>query len=255
MKNILKLWFLILISGLLFISNTGLAQDTLYIYKSGEVITKQAVADVDSIIFYQPKIENTLKDYDGNVYKTITIGTQTWMAENLKTTRYFNGDLIETTFPITLDITGDNNPKYQWSYDGDNNNSDIYGKLYTWSAIADNRNVCPAGWHVPADSEWTVLTDFLGGEGVAGGKLKETGFKHWNDPNTEASNQSGFYALPGGYRSGGDFYFLGNYGTWWSLSESDPYGAWSRYMFNNLNEIARINCVKSNGFSVRCLRD
>ena len=103
----------------------------------------------------------TISDIDGNVYKIIKLGDQWWMAENLKVTKYSNGDLIGTTIPATLDILGESTPKYQWAYDGNENNVSTYGRLYSWYAATDNRNVCPAGWHVPGDSEWTILTDYL----------------------------------------------------------------------------------------------
>src|SRR4029078_12512714 len=134
----------------------------------------------------------TVTDIDGNVYHTVTIGTQVWMVENLKTTKYRNGDLIGTTIPATLDISSESTPKYQWAYKGEESNVATYGRLYTWYAVADSRNVCPTGWHVPSDAEWTTLTTYLGGESVAGGKLKENGTVHWESPNTGATNESGF---------------------------------------------------------------
>jgi len=101
---------------------------------------------------------NTVKDIDGNVYHTVTIGTQVWMVENLKTTKYRNGDLIGTSTPATLDIRGESNPKYQWAYDGNESNVAVYGRLYAWYTLTDSRNVCPIGWHAPTDTEWTTLT-------------------------------------------------------------------------------------------------
>src|SRR5688500_14669040 len=117
----------------------------------------------------------TVTDIEGNVYHTVTIGTQVWMAENLKTTKYRNGDLIGTTIPATLDISSESAPKYQWAYNGEESIVATYGRLYTWYAVTDSRNVCPTGWHVPSDAEWTTLTTYLGGESVAGDKLKENG--------------------------------------------------------------------------------
>src|SRR5664280_630451 len=138
-------------------------------------------------------------DIDGNVYHQIIIGTQTWMVENLKTKRYRNGDVIATTIPSTLDISKEVAPKYQWAYDGDEKNVPDNGRLYTWYVLTDNRNVCPTGWHVSTDAEWTILVNFLGGDTVALGKLKEAGTLHWKNPNT-ATNESGFTALPAGNR-------------------------------------------------------
>ena len=110
------------------------------------------------------------------VYTTVTIGTQVWMAENLKTTKYSNGDSIGTTSPATLDISIESAPKYQWAYDGNESNVTTHGRLYTWYTVTDSRNVCPIGWHLPTDAEWSTLTTYLGGEGVAANKkLSDTG--------------------------------------------------------------------------------
>ncbi len=141
-------------------------------------------ADVDNngICDY---LQGTVSDIEGNTYKTIKIGTQTWMAENLKTTKYKDGSEIPN---ITNNGDYDNNPA----------NSETYGRLYNWYTVDDDKGVCPEGWHVPDDAEYTVLTDYLGGESVAGGKMKETGTEHWNSPNTGATNESGFTGLPRG---------------------------------------------------------
>ncbi len=109
------------------------------------------------------------------IFNAIIIGTQVWLQENLKTTRYNNGDLIGTTTPATFDIRPESTPKYQWAYEGNESKADTFGRLYTWYAVTDSRGICPIGWHVPADAEWTTLTDFLGGTSVAGGKMKTTG--------------------------------------------------------------------------------
>jgi uncharacterized protein (TIGR02145 family) len=198
----------------------------------------------------------TVKDIGGNVYKTITIGTQVWMAENLKTNKYRNGDLIETTTPVTLDIENDSIPKFQWANSGNENNVATYGRLYTWYTISDNRNICPTGWHVPSDAEWTTLTTYLGGERVAGGKLKETGTPHWQSPNTGATNECGFTALPSGYRgNNGSFALVSKDGYWWSSTESSIYLAYYRSMYNNTNFVSRNDTDKQSGYSVRCLQD
>jgi uncharacterized protein (TIGR02145 family) len=198
----------------------------------------------------------TVTDIDGNVYNIVNIGTQAWMKENLKTTKYSNGDAIVTTIPVTLDISSESSPKYQWAYDGNVSNVDTYGRLYTWYAAADSRNVCPTGWHVPVDAEWTTLITYLGNESVAGGKLKELGLIHWMTPNTDADNSTGFTALPGGFRYGnGTFGGIGGYGYWWSLSEGSSTYAWYMVMYYNSGFIDRISNSKSFGFSVRCLRD
>ncbi len=194
----------------------------------------------------------TVIDIDGNVYNTVTIGTQVWMKENLKVTHYRNGDII----PIVTD-------NIQWQnlttgafcdYDNTPINSTTYGKLYNFYTVSDSRNICPNDWHVPVDSEWTTLTTYLGGDSVAGGKLKETGTTHWDSPNTGADNSSGFTALPGGSHSNdGPFLDLGGYGNWWG-SESGT-GAWYRVMSFNYKYVYRGSDDKKNGFSVRCVSD
>jgi uncharacterized protein (TIGR02145 family) len=197
-----------------------------------------------------------INDVDGNVYQTVTIGTQVWMAENLKTTKYRNGDLIGTTTPATLDISAEATPKYQWAYEGSESNANTYGRLYTWYAVTDTRNVCPVGWHMSTDAEWTTLITYLGDDGVAGGKLKETGTTHWQSPNEGASNSSGFTALPSGFRNfDGRFYSIGGHGYLWSSSEYSTSSAYYRELFYNYFDISRRYFNKANGFSVRCLRD
>jgi uncharacterized protein (TIGR02145 family) len=197
-----------------------------------------------------------VKDVDGNIYKTVRIGTQIWMAESLKTTKYSNGDSIGTTIPGTLDISGESIPKYQWAYDGNESNVETYGRLYTWYAATDSRNICPTGWHVPTDTEWSTITTYLVGESVSGGKLKETGITHWKSPNTGATNESGFTALPGGYRYGsGTFYDIGGTGNWWSSTEVSTNNAWCYTIYNNLRNVNKHYGKKTNDLSVRCVKE
>ena len=179
---------------------------------------------------------NTFKDSrDGKVYKIVKIGTQTWIAENL-----------------AYAPTSGN----YWAYDNDDANVEIYGYLYDWQTAL---NVCPAGWHLPSDEEWTELTDYLGDN--AGGKLKATGTIEagtglWNDPNTGATNETGFTALPGGYRDRyGYFFSIGYRGYWWSATETSANHAWSRDMNYNRSDVNRHDTSKDLGFSVRCVRD
>jgi len=206
---------------------------------------------------YSTKEESINKDIDGNIYTTVKIGTQTWMKENLKTTKYRNGDPIGTTTPATLDISAETAPKYQWAYAGNESNVSTYGRLYTWYAATDSRSICPTGWHLPTDAEWTTLITYLGGGSVAGGKLKETGTAHWLSPNTGATNSSGFTALPGGDRyANGTFEVIGYVGHWWSSTENYPTNAWVRYMTYDASTILRSNGdSETSAFSVRCLRD
>jgi uncharacterized protein (TIGR02145 family) len=199
---------------------------------------------------------DTLTDIDDIVYKTMTIGTQEWMAENLKTTKYRNGDLIPTTIPATLDISGENSPNYQWACEGNESYAAEYGRFYTWYAVTDSRNVCPTGWHIPTDEEWNTLTTFLGGEEVAGGKLKEIGTSHWTTPNTGASDETSFTALPTGFRDvSRTFDNFGTFGGWWSATESTSTFAYSRYVSYNSAKIFWENISKLDGVGVRCLKN
>ncbi|MBI5186828.1 MAG: fibrobacter succinogenes major paralogous domain-containing protein [Nitrospinae bacterium] len=193
-------------------------------------------------------------DIDGNVYNSVVIGAQTWMKENLKVTRYRNGDAIGTTTPADLQVSAWTSLKYQWAYNGNESNAAVYGRLYTGYAAADSRGVCPAGWHLPTDAEWTTLTDYLGGSSVAGGKMKES---------------SGFTALPGGWRNGRGSYrhgrlvdtfdAIGRYGEWWSATEYHTTNAWTRMLYYDsyydYNDVHRESHGKSIGFSVRCVGD
>jgi len=196
----------------------------------------------------------SVNDISGNTYNTVTIGTQCWMKENLKTTKYSTGTYISAE--ITGGTTWANLTTGGWcNYNNYGDNVSIYGRLYNFYAVADSRNICPTGWHVPSDAEWTTLTTYLGGESVAGDKLKETGTTHWSSPNS-GNNSSGFTALPGGYRDGsGTFYDIGGYGYWWSSTESDTFSAGERYMYYNGSNVSRSYADKTNGFSVRCVRD
>ncbi len=204
------------------------------------------------------KFSDCIKDVDGNVYKTVTIGTQTWMSENLKVSKYNDG----TTIPnITDNTQWQNDTTGTWSYyNNDTVNNSKYGKLYNWFAVSKtsngNKNVCPTGWHIPTDNEWTVLIDYLGGENVAGGKMKEVDTTSWNSPNTDASNTSLFSALPGGFRNdNGGYNSFGSFGGWWSSSEGSIYYAWYRSLFNFIGNATRGYYLKEGGLSVRCLRD
>jgi uncharacterized protein (TIGR02145 family) len=197
----------------------------------------------------------TVSDIQGNIYKTVTIGNQTWMAENLKTTKYRNGELIKTTSPDTKDIRSEIAPQYQWAYEGKDGNADDYGRLYTWYTVTDSRGVCPLGWHVPTDADWSTLITFLGGEVVAYSKLKESGQIHWNKYDT-GTNETGFTALPGGLRnSKGSFDDIGNTCNFWSTTENGTSDAWYRLMDYNLNTVHRFLFLKRNGFSVRCVKN
>lgn len=197
--------------------------------------------------------EQSVKDADGNSYTTVKIGQQTWMAENLKTTRYNDGTPITLiTHPsMWYNLMG----TYCW-YDNDISHKDSYGALYNWYAVETGK-LCPKGWHVPTDDEWTILTDYLGTDSVAGGMMKEKGTAHWRTPNKGATNSSGFTALPGGYRGGTTGYFgdIGYFGNWWSSSSSFANKAWLRKMYYDNTKMVRYDLLKTYGFSVRCVKD
>lgn len=197
----------------------------------------------------------TVKDVDGNVYKTIKIGSQEWMVENLKVTHYRNGDPIPN---ITDNKEWINLSTGAYcNFNNDVGNVAIYGRLYKGYAINDIRGIAPEGWHVPTDVEWQTLMNYLGGNYlVAGGKLKGTGTAYWTSPNTGATNETGFAALPGGYRGpNGNFYTLGDLAFFWSSTEYGTKGAWGWNLSYYHTKVFRSGFDRRYGFSVRCLRD
>ncbi|MEA3452097.1 MAG: fibrobacter succinogenes major paralogous domain-containing protein, partial [Bacteroidota bacterium] len=241
----------------------------------GDILKLKGISgDYTSVMTVEPTSSGTYTfnfvtctDGDGNNYAVVKIGGQTWMAENIKTTSYTNSDAI----PLVTDNTewgnleDNDTDKAYCFYDNDEGNADIYGALYTYAAATNGDNsgtgvqgVCPTGWHVPSDAEWIELTDYLDGTNVAGGKMKETGTTHWSNPNTGATNESGFSALPGGMRynnSAGTFINASLYGNWWSATEDDSSLAWNRSLYYDDVDMYRANSFKSSGFSVRCVRD
>jgi uncharacterized protein (TIGR02145 family) len=201
----------------------------------------------------------SVTDHEGNVYKTIVIGSQEWMAENLNLASYADGTpLPEVTDPFEwADLTTG-----AWCYyNNEANYACPYGKLYNWYACVDARQLCPVGWHVPTDDDWLALTDYLGGVEFAGGKMKTTGTVEAStgfflSPNADASNISGFSAIPGGGRySAGTFNLIGAQACWWSSTEGSETNSWDRYLLYNFGSAYRGSGAKHFGFSVRCLRD
>ncbi len=194
----------------------------------------------------------TVTDIDGNVYNTVNIGTKVWMGENLRVTKYNDG----TDIPLVTNgttwayLTG---PGYCWYANDQASNGDTYGALYNWYAV-NTLKLCPAGWHMPGEAEWTALTTYTGGLSVAGGKLKEAGTLHWASPNTGATNESGFTALPGGIRLGdGAYSSLGSQGVFWSSDSVSNVLAHARGLTFNSNAAMSSTNGTTQGLSVRCV--
>ncbi len=202
---------------------------------------------------------------DSNVYQTVQIGNQCWMAENVAylpsvsppdSGSYTSSYYYVYGYNDTIVTAAKATPNYQ-----------TYGVLYNWPAAMNGdtssnsvpsgvQGVCPLGWHLPSDAEWDTIVNYLGGSSVAGGAMKETGFSHWNTPNTGAINSSGFTALPGGSRfDNGSFFNIGVYGFWWCSRDYDAYSAKTRLMYYLYGNVYRANGSKEYGFAVRCLRD
>jgi uncharacterized protein (TIGR02145 family) len=225
-----------IIGSIKFESDTN-KKKVLNVYLFGYPKT-YVLSSIDSIIFYK------------DIYQPLTIGSQVWMLKNLNIDHYRNGEAIPefrdfNEWPHL--ITG------AWCYQhNDLELGKIYGKLYNWFAVDDKRVLAPEGWHIPSDSEWLVLTNFLGGDSVAGGKLKEIGITHWFSPNTGATNESGFSALPGGFLYTSD----GNgEGFWWSSKEYNATQSFICFLESNKAISYLSDIHKAAGISVRCIKD
>jgi uncharacterized protein (TIGR02145 family) len=210
--------------------------------------------DIQDFVFEiiaAPWICGDLVSHDGYDYSTVLIGDQCWFSENC---RYLP--------EVSPSSEGSETEPYYYVYDyqgtdvtaaKSTDNYETYGVLYNWPAVM-TEGICPSGWHIPSDEEFTELTDFLGGTGVAGGKMKEAGYDHWNSPNTGATNSSGFTGLPGGDRYSGGFDYNGSHGYWWSASESGSL-SWVRRLYSIIGNVTRYDDFRDNGFSARCVRD
>ena len=200
----------------------------------------------------------TVTDIEGNKYNTVVIGTQTWMKENLKVSKFNEG----TNIPgVTDNRQWSNLTTGAWcNYNNNDSLGKVYGKLYNWYVISPtmngNKNVCPIGWHIPTDVEWKILSDFLGGDTIAGGKMKDASLMNWKSPNTNANNSSGFNGLPAGDRiSDGKDDNLFSYAFWWSSSEIDSkYSTFRRLNYND-SKILRDAGYKNAGLSIRCIKE
>lgn len=238
------------------ISKTSLLITSMVIVFSSctkdEVSTYNPTNGKSTAVFKPGVNYGSMTDQDGNVYKTVTIGNQIWMAENLRTTRYNDGSLIPNVTKNsgwTVLTTG--------AYCNYNNTGSLdtiatYGRLYNWYAVNTGK-LAPKGWHVPTYEEWTQLTDYVGDDG---GKLKETDTLHWNSPNPDVTNETGFTALPGGARNfTGEFSSIGQYGYWWTASGDVNNGADGRKIFWASSSICLGYYSLRMGCSVRCVRD
>ena len=239
-----------------FISNlTDLNPNTIY-YLRAYATNSSGTSYGDQLSFKTTTKTLLVSDIDGNTYNTVQIGTQLWTSENLKTTRYRNGDPI----PYVL-----GSPEWEstgaWNYyNHEEGYNHLYGKLYNWYAAADPRGICPTGWHVPTNEDLTVLMNYLGGESVAGGKMKAVGTRYWDSPNTGGTNESGFNALPGGNIQTGSserFGNIGSAGAFWCTTENNSSGQAVAYSVAASNSTLTLSSFfsKTNGHSLRCIQD
>lgn len=233
---------------------TGLSPNTKYYYRTYATNNIGTVYGVESTFTTTSPIP-TITDQDGNTYPIVTIGTQVWMASNLMTTKFKDATIIPNVTSNTL-WSNLVSPGYCWFNNDEAKYKNPYGALYNWYAVNTGK-LCPTGWHIPSDIEWTTLTTFLGGTSVAGGKLKEEGISHWSGPNAFGTNVTGFTALPGSFRyNNGSFGSIGGGGSWWSSTlYSVPSYAWYRSMSNSFGFVSRNFDDIEDGLSVRCLKD
>jgi len=237
--------------------------DIDFSYTSGNLLKLTGKSgDYQTILMLVPVESKTVSfnfmactDADSNNYPVVRIGEQWWMAENLKTTKYRNGDNIPN---ITSNTGWESLTTGAMSWYNNNPSAykDIYGGLYNWYSVNDMRNLAPPGWHVPTDEEWTTLTTCLGDAKTCGGKVKETGYAHWKAPNSRANNETGFTALPGGYRFlSGTFDEIGGWSVWWCSTSSTADRAPTRAVFYNYIDLGRDLSDKRDGFAIRCIKN
>ncbi len=236
---------------------TSLSSNTLYNFR---VKTENSLGITygDNMTFTTDP--TSITDYDGNTYQVLRIGTQIWMTENLKVTHYRDGSNIPyVTNPDTWKTL--TYAAYCWHDNDEATYKNTYGALYNWFCVADNRKICPTGWHIPSDAEWSTLSTFLGGESIAGGKMKTTGTLEqgnglWVTPNTSADNSSGFSGLPSDMRDpNGVFYNIGYNAYFWSSTEYGSLDAWARDLIYDDSRLHRGNGSKRWGWSIRCIKD
>jgi uncharacterized protein (TIGR02145 family) len=229
---------------------TGLSPNTTYYVRS--YATNSVGTGYGNEITFTSSSQ-LISDMDGNTYNAVSIGTQIWMNENLKTTKYRNGSTIPN---IVANSDWQSLTYGAWSYyDNNVSNNAVYGKLYNWYATQGD-SLCPLGWHVPSDAEWTILTTYLGGDKIVGGKLKATGTTYWVSPNLGATNESGFSSLPAGHRNYlGVFSERGTLSFFWNTTQNSISDAWVRYIYNTTIDVYRYRNHKTAGASVRCIKN
>ena len=223
-----------------------------------DAATKAYVDAIKEVIyndFLNAGLNGIVKDVDGNTYKTIKIGEQVWMAENLRTTKYNDGTAIPFV-TSNSEWSNLNTPGYCWYNNDSVANSKIYGALYNWYTVETNQ-LCPTGWHVSTESEWITLYTYLGGDSIAGGMLKDTGTIYWISPNTGATNEIGFTVLPNGNRdyNSGTFSNLYQFGYFWSATDYNVDSAWFFELLYNSKFLMKYGTSIRYGFGVRCIRD
>ena len=202
-----------------------------------------------------PPVIGKVTDYDGNVYSTITLGTQTWMKENLRVLHYANGDPVQNVTDNTQwsNLTSG---AYCWYANDETQYKLIYGALYNYYAVADARNICPADWRIPTQSDWNTLQSFLGGNLIAGGKLKESGTEHWYAPNEAATDESKFSSLPGGDRiPTGPFEFIRQTAELWTSTEAAATLSYSYFLSFETGQLYSNPFEKRYGLSIRCINN
>lgn len=232
---------------------TGLDDNTQYFVRA-YAVNSEGTAYGDAIPFTTDEV-TTVTDIDGNTYDIVEIGDQVWIAENLKTTKFNDGTDIPNVTG-TDDWIDLSSPGFCWYNNDETTYGDTYGALYNYYAVTDPKGLCPTGYHVASDSEWATLITYVGGEAVAGGKLKEEGTTHWTDPNTGATDEYSFTALPSGRRNNdGNFFYIMTNGRWWSSTQYDNIDAWTRGMAFDDAAVDRDSRQKTYGLSVRCVKD
>jgi uncharacterized protein (TIGR02145 family) len=252
--------------------SAGYAQSVLKFYQKNGTVESFVISSIDSLKYTRTaKTLPTITDIDGNVYHYIKIGTQTWMVENLRTTRYRNGDIIPTTSPYTQNISTESNAKYQWPAGGNDANLEKYGRVYTGYAAYDSRNLAPTGWRVANAADWKVLRDYLQANGYNYDKTSDenkyakslASKTDWSSSSTvgtpgnqpELNNQSGFNGYPAGWRTqSGTFQYLGSQAMWWAIAEGLMYESGVNIYNSAVNVQGSVNYMNY-AMSVRCIKE